>query len=131
MRASTQTTELLTAYYAAMEANRRDLLAGYYAQDMTLTFGNAAPIQGREAVVEAFGDVLDRVRSLAHDLVRVWEEEDGVVVLESLGRWTTRAGTVLEIPAATAITVVDGVFTDQRIWVDNAPVFAALEREGA
>ena len=38
---------------------------------------------------------------------------------------------MIEIKAASKITVVDGKFVDQRIYVDNAPLFEALERERA
>ncbi|MFC6066988.1 nuclear transport factor 2 family protein [Streptomyces ochraceiscleroticus] len=131
MRASTETVRLLTEYYAAMEANRPREFGSYYAEDMTLTFGNSPEIKGRENVVAAFREVLDRVASLGHDLVNAWEEEGGVVFFESIGRWILRGGTVIEIKAASKITIVDGKFVDQRIYVDNAPVFEALERESA
>ncbi|WP_164990957.1 nuclear transport factor 2 family protein [Streptomyces sp. GZWMJZ-114] len=131
MRASTGTVQLLTDYYAAMEANRPREFGSYYAEDMTLTFGNSSEIKGRENVVSAFREVLDRVASLGHDLVNAWEEEGGVVFFESIGRWTLRGGAVIEIRAASKITIVDGKFVDQRIYVDNAPVFEALERENA
>ncbi|MFG3151460.1 nuclear transport factor 2 family protein [Streptomyces sp. NPDC048219] len=130
MRASTETVRLLTEYYAAMEANRPRDFGSYYAENMTLTFGNSPEIQGRENVVSAFCDVLDKVASLGHELVNAWEE-DGVVFFESIGRWTLHGGTVIEIKAASKITIVDGKFVDQRIYVDNAPVFEALEQASA
>ena len=129
MRASTETVNLLTAYYAAMEGKDSKDYGSYYAADMTLTFGNSPEISGRENIISAFSDALEDVVSLGHDLVNVWEEEDGVVFFESLGRWTLRGGAVIEIKAASKITVVDGKFADQRIYVDNAPVFEALAQE--
>lgn len=129
MRASTETVELLTEYYAAMEANRPREFGSYYSEEMTLTFGNSPEIKGRENIISAFSAKLDEVVSLGHDLVNVWEEEGGVVFFESIGRWTLRCGTVIEIKAASKITIVDGKFVDQRIYVDNAPVSEALERE--
>ncbi|WP_442737965.1 nuclear transport factor 2 family protein [Streptomyces pseudogriseolus] len=131
MRASTEIVRLLTEYYAAMEANRPSEFGSYYAEDMTLTFGNSPEVRGRENVVSAFRAALDEVVSLGHDLVHVWEEEGGVVFFESVGRWVLRSGAVIEIKAASKITIVDGKFVDQRIYVDNAPVFEALERERA
>ncbi|MCX4647034.1 nuclear transport factor 2 family protein [Streptomyces sp. NBC_01446] len=131
MHASTETLRLLTEYYAVMEANRPHEFGSYYAEDMTLTFGNSPEVKGRENVVSAFRDALDDVASLGHDLVNVWEEEGGVVFFESIGRWTLHSGVVIEIKAASKITIVDGKFVDQRIYVDNAPVSEALERERA
>jgi ketosteroid isomerase-like protein len=129
MRASTETVTMLTEYYAAMEANSPREFGSYYAEDMTLTFGNSPEIKGRDKIISAFSDKLDEVVSLGHNLVNVWEEDGGVVFFESLGRWTLRSGAVIEIKAASRITIADGKFVDQRIYVDNAPVFEALERE--
>ncbi|KQU28472.1 hypothetical protein ASG69_10725 [Rhodococcus sp. Leaf225] len=114
-----------------MEANDPARFSAYYADDMTLTFGNSPQIVGREDIVAAFSSKLDHVESLGHELVEVWEEDGGVVFFESLGRWTLRNGEIVEIKAASKITIVDGKFVDQRIYVDNAPVDAALERERA
>ena len=129
MTASQATLDLLTEYYAAMETNDPLRYGAYYAEDMTLTFGNSPEVKGRDNVISAFNDALDKVVSLGHDLVNAWEEEGGVVFFESIGRWTLTSGVVIEIKAASKITVVDGKFVDQRIYVDNAPVFEALERE--
>jgi ketosteroid isomerase-like protein len=129
MRASTETVKMLTDYYAAMEANAPNEFSSYYAEHMTLTFGNSPEIKGRDDVTAAFSAKLDQVASLGHDLVNVWEEEGGVVFFESVGRWTLRGGEVLEIKAASKITILNGKFVDQRIYVDNAPVDQALTRE--
>ncbi|RAM37390.1 nuclear transport factor 2 family protein [Arthrobacter globiformis] len=129
MRASTETVRMLTDYYAAMEANSPAEFSSYYAEDMTLTFGNSPEIRGRNDITAAFSAKLDQVASLGHDLVNVWEEEGGIVFFESVGRWTLRGGEVLEIKASSKITILNGKFVDQRIYVDNAPVDDALKRE--
>lgn len=129
MRASTETSRMLTEYYAAMEAKDQRVFGSYYAEDMTLTFGNSPEVKGRDNIISTFNDALDKVVSLGHDLVNAWEEDGGVVFFESIGRWTLNNGVVIEIKAASKITVVDGKFVDQRIYVDNAPLFEALERE--
>jgi SnoaL-like domain len=131
MRATAETLKLLTDYYAAMEANNPQVFGSYYAENMTLKFGNSPQITGRHNVISAFSDVLDKVSSLGHDLVSAWEEEGGVVFFESIGRWTLRGGTVIEINAASKITLVDGKFVDQCIYVDNAPLAEAIEQEAA
>jgi hypothetical protein len=120
VHASQATIELLTEYYDAMETNEPGCYGTYYSDDMTLTFGNSPTIEGRENVIAAFAEVLKRVRSLHHDLVNVWEQDGGVVV------WNLFDGTKIAINACTVLTLVDGKFADQRIYVDNAPVFAAL-----
>jgi SnoaL-like domain len=127
--ASQATLDLLTEYYAAMETSDPLRYGGYYADGMTLTFGNSPTITGRENVIAAFAEVLGKVRSLHHDLVNVWEQDDGVILYESVGVWNLFDGTRISINACTVLTVCDGKFNDQRIYVDNAPLDAALARE--
>lgn len=127
MSVSQATSDLLVEYYAAMESNDPHRYGAYYADEMTLTFGNSPTITGRDNIVAAFTEVLSRVQSLHHDLVNVWEQADGVVVYESVGRWNLFDGTAVSINACTVLTVVGGRFTDQRIYVDNAPLFTALD----
>ena len=126
MRASQRTIDMLNEYYAAIEANDPDRFGMFYADDMTLTFANAPQTSGRTAAVTAFSGILDLVQSLHHDLVNVWEVDTGVVVYESVGEWNLHDGTKVSIGAGTVVTLVDGKFVDQRIYVDNAPVAAAL-----
>ena len=127
MSASQATRDLLVEYYAAMESNDPRRYGAYYSDEMTLTFGNSPTITGRENIVAAFTEVLSRVQSLHHDLVNVSEQADGVVVYESVGRWNLFDGTQVSINACTVLTIADGRFTDQRIYVDNAPLFTALD----
>jgi ketosteroid isomerase-like protein len=126
VQASQATIDLLTEYYGAMESNDPRRYGTYYADDMSLTFGNDPTITGRENVVAAFTEVLKRVRSLRQDVVNVWEQNGGVVIYESVGVWNLFDGRKIAINACTVLTLVDGKFADQRIYVDNAPVLAAL-----
>lgn len=123
-------TRFLETYFAAMETNDPAQYAAFYADHIQLRFGNEAPIRGRDAVVEAFGGVLGRVSSLHHDLVNVWTESGGVVIFESIGTWHLRGGGSVSVPACSVFTINDDLFTVLRIYVDNAPVFAALDAEG-
>jgi ketosteroid isomerase-like protein len=126
LQASQATIDLLDEYYGAMESNDPQRYGTYYADNMTLTFGNSPTITGRENVVAAFAEVLNRVQSLHHDLVNVWEQDGGVVVYESVGVWKLFDGRKISINACTVLTLTGWKFVDQRIYVDNAPVFAAL-----
>ncbi|WP_457253649.1 nuclear transport factor 2 family protein [Pedococcus sp. P5_B7] len=121
--------DLLTEYYAAMEAGDPAKFGSYYADNMTLTFGNSPTITGRQNVIDTMTAVLGTVRSLHHDLVNLWELDNGVVAYESIGVWNLFDGQQVSIPACTVLTIVEGKFTEQRIYVDNAPVDAALARE--
>lgn len=127
MRRSNQTTvDLLKDYFDAMEAKDLARLAAYYDDNITQTFANAPTITGRDAILERMASLLAKVKSLAHPLINVWQEDDGVIILEVTSVWHLHDDTVTEIDACSIFTVRDGKFTDQRIYVDNAPIDSAI-----
>ena len=121
-RADQATIDLLTDYFDAMEAKNFDRLGSYYADDVSLTFANAPTITGRDAMLDQMTTLLGKVKSLAHPLINVWQEDDGVVIFEVTSIWRFHDDTVIKINACSIFTLADGKFTDQRIYVDNAPV---------
>ena len=121
-RADQATIDLLTDYFDAMEAKDFDRLGAYYADDITQTFANAPTITGRDTMLAQMVDLLGKVKSLAHPLINVWQEDDGVVIFEVTSVWRFHDDTEVKINACSIFTIVDGKFTDQRIYVDNAPV---------
>ena len=125
-RASQATINVLTTYFDAMEAKDAERLGCSYAEDITLTFANTPTITGREKVLARMVDLLERVRSLAHKRVNVWEEDGGVVIFEVVSIWILNDGRVISINACSVFTLVDSKFVDQRIYVDNAPLDKAL-----
>ena len=121
-RADQATVDLLNDYFAAMEAKDFDRLGSYYADNITQTFANAPTITGRDTLLAQMGDLLGKVKSLTHPLINVWQEDDGVVVFEVTSIWRLHDNTKLSINACSIFTIVDGKFTDQRIYVDNTPI---------
>ena len=83
-RADQATIDLLTDYFQAMEVKDFDRLGAYYADDITQTFANAPTITGRDTMLANMVDLLGKVTSLAHPLINVWQEEDGVVISTSI-----------------------------------------------
>jgi hypothetical protein len=86
-----------------------------------LTFANAPTITGRDAMLNRMTTLLGKVKSLAHPLINVWQEEGGVVIFEVTSIWRFHDDREVKINACSIFTLVDGKFTDQRIYVDNAP----------
>jgi ketosteroid isomerase-like protein len=121
-RAEQATIDLLTDYFDAMEAKNFDRLGSYYTDDVSLTFANAPTITGRDAMLNRMTTLLGKVKSLAHPLINVWQEEGGVVIFEVTSIWRFHDDREVKINACSIFTAEDGKFTDQRIYVDNAPV---------
>ena len=121
-QADQATIDLLTDYFHAMEVQDFDRLGAYYAEDITQTFANAPTITGRATVLDRMVELLGTVTSLAHPLIHVWQVDDGVVIVEVTSVWHFHDDTVIQVNACSIFTLVDGKFTDQRIYVDNAPI---------
>lgn len=125
-RADQTTIDFLTEYFAVMEAKDYDRLADFFADDVSLTFANAPTVTGKDVVLAQLAAVGAKVDSLAHPLVDVWQEEDGVVLLEVDSVWRFADGVQTTIRACSIFTIVDRQFTDQRIYVDNSPIDSYL-----
>jgi limonene-1,2-epoxide hydrolase len=91
-----------------------------------LTFANAPTITGRDAMLNQMTIVLGKVESLAHPLIKLWQEDGGVVIFEGTSIWRFHDDREVKINACSIFTLVDGKFTEQRIYVDNAPVYPFL-----
>jgi ketosteroid isomerase-like protein len=115
------TIDLLTDYFDAIETKDQARLGSYYADNITQTFANAPTITGRDAVVEQMTNLLTKVKSLAHPLTNVWQEDGGVIIFEVTSIWHLHDDTEVKINCS-IFTLVDGKFTDQRIYVDNTPI---------
>jgi hypothetical protein len=98
-QADQATIDLLTDYFDAIEVKDHERLGSYYADNITLTFANAPTITGRDAVLKQMTTLLGKVKSLAHPLINVWQEDGGVVILEVTSIWRLHDDTVVEIKA--------------------------------
>ncbi len=125
-RADQSTVDFLTEYFAVMEKKDYESLADYYADDISLTFANAPTVTGKDVVLAQMAEIGDKIESLAHPLVNVWQEENGVVVFEVDSAWRFLNGVNVTIRACSIFTIDNGKFTDQRIYVDNSPINAYL-----
>lgn len=121
-RADQATIDLLTEYFAVMEAKDYGRLGDYLADDIRLTFANSPTVTGREIVRAQMAAIGAKVDSLAHPLVNVWQEDGGVVILEVDSVWRFPDGVETTIRACSIFTIDDGRFTDMRIYVDNGPI---------
>ena len=123
MIATKETVDFLVAYYAEMETGDQDRYGKYYADDISLTFSNNPPINGRDAVLDAYAGVLSSVKKVEHVFSNVWEEDEGTMIFEAKSIYHMPDGSMKETFAGAVFKVLDGKFVEQRIYVDMAPVF--------
>ena len=60
------TIDMLTDYFAAVQAKDSERIRSYYSDDMTLTFANAPTVTGAEAVMAQITTLFVKVESFAH-----------------------------------------------------------------
>lgn len=105
-----------------MESKDFHRLASFYANDVSLTFANSPQVVGKQVVLDQMVTIAGKVASLSHPLINVWQEDDGIVVFEVDSVWTFPDGVEATIRACSIFTIEDGLFTEQRIYVDNSPI---------
>ncbi|MEU0414532.1 nuclear transport factor 2 family protein [Streptomyces griseorubiginosus] len=121
-----ETVDLLNDYFGALEAKDFDRLRAFYADDVTLTFANHPTITGADHVLALMTDLAGKLERIEHRLLRVWQEGDGVVILEVRCVYHLNDGGVIEITACSVFAITDGKLADLRLYVDHAPVDAVL-----
>jgi ketosteroid isomerase-like protein len=97
--------------------------AAHLAEDVTMRFGNAEPIQGRDAVRNAWAEFCDGLDGVSHEPLRRWESDAGTVA-EANVTYTKKDGGTVTVPVTTIWTEADGGIDDYRIFIDLAPLFA-------
>ena len=97
--------------------------AAHLAEDVTMRFGSAEPIQGRDAVRDAWAEFCDGLDGVSHEGLRRWESEEGTAA-EANVTYTKKDGGTVTVPVATLWREGDGGITDYRIFIDLAPLFA-------
>jgi ketosteroid isomerase-like protein len=100
-----------------------DRFAAHLTDDVVMRFGNAEPIQGRDAARDAWAGFCEGIDGVSHALVGQWASESGIVV-EADVTYTRKDGGTVTVPVATIYRERDGEIADYRIFIDLAPLFA-------
>jgi hypothetical protein len=95
----------------------------HLAEDVTMRFGNAEPIRGREAAHDAWAGFCEGIDGVSHERLRSWESDAGTVA-EANVTYTKKDGGTVTVPVVTIYTEGDGGIDDYRIFIDLAPLFA-------
>jgi ketosteroid isomerase-like protein len=104
----------------SMEPER---FTAHLAQDVTMRFGNAEPIHGREAVRDAWAAFCRDLKGVKHDLEEQWTTDNATIV-EATVTYTRRDDSEISVPVVTIYRERGGEINDYRIYIDLAPLFA-------
>jgi ketosteroid isomerase-like protein len=109
--------------FTDIDSMEPDRFAAHLADDVTMRFGNADPVHGRDAVRDVWAQFCDGVDGVRHDPVERWEEERGTVV-EANVTYTRHDGSSVTVPVVTIYRERQGMIADYRVFIDLAPLFA-------
>jgi ketosteroid isomerase-like protein len=108
-------------YYSLVDAGDYEAAAACFTANASMRIANGEPIMGREAILATFHTGLAAVDAIAHEVLGLWEAPDGTVFFEVRVTYHFPDRSV-SLPGAVVCTVEDGLFKEQRIYVDFAPL---------
>ena len=110
--------------FADIDTMEPDAFARYLAEDVTMRFGNAPELRGRDACRRAWADFCDLVDGVHHDVVEVWEVDETTIAQTDV-TYTRKDGRDVTVPVVTIYrTGDDDLIADYRVFLDLTPVFA-------
>jgi limonene-1,2-epoxide hydrolase len=109
--------------FADIDSMDPERFAAHLAEDVTMRFGNAEPIHGREAVRDAWASFCQDLSGVEHELVEQWAT-DSATIVEARVTYTRTDDSQVTVPVVTIYRERAGEINDYRIYIDLAPLFA-------
>jgi ketosteroid isomerase-like protein len=109
--------------FSDIDSMEPERFTAHLAEDVTMRFGNADPIHGRDAVRDVWAGFCEGLDGVSHERLRRWESHEGSVA-EANVTYTKKDGSTVTVPVATIWRESDGGIVDYRIFIDLAPLFA-------
>src|SRR4051812_23221578 len=112
------TSDLTIAVLEAIDTLNAKSFAEFFAPDGKITFGNNAPIAGRETVEAATGAFLETIDAINHRIVNEWVVAEDVIVELSV-TYSRKDRRKVTIPVVAIWTYGDGgLITTYRVFFD-------------
>jgi limonene-1,2-epoxide hydrolase len=113
----------IRAIFDAFDAKDVSSLASFMTDDVRLRLGNAEPVEGKSAFVEAVNAFFASVAGFRHDIIDVWS--DGNTIIAELDVHYTRLdGAQVTVPGCNVFRLRDRSVADYRTYIDVTPVYA-------
>lgn len=109
--------------FADIDSMEPERFASHLANDVTMRFGNADPIRGRDAVRTAWANFCANLSGVHHDVVEQWTI-DATTIVEAEVTYTRGDDSKVTVPVVTIYRQRGGEINDYRIYIDLAPLFA-------
>ena len=109
--------------FAAFDSKDVSRLAGFVTDDVRLRLGNAEPVQGKPAFVEAVNAFIGSVGGFRHEVLNVWSDGDALIA-EFDVHYTRLDGDEVNVPCCNVFRLRDGSVAEYRSYIDATPVYS-------
>jgi ketosteroid isomerase-like protein len=114
--------ELVRRVFASFDAKDVSAFASFMTDDVRLRLGNAEPVQGKPAFVEAVNAFIGSVAGFRHEVLNVWSDGDAVTV-ECAVHYTRLDRHEVTLPCCNALRFHDSLVAEYRRYIDATPVY--------
>ena len=111
------------AIFGAFDAKDVSAFASFMTDDVRLRLGNAEPVQGKPAFVEAVSAFLASVTGFRHEVLNVWSDGDALIA-EFDVHYTRLDGREVILPCCNVFRLRDGLLAEYRSYIDASPVYS-------
>jgi ketosteroid isomerase-like protein len=110
-------TDHVRRMFAAFDSKDIGALAAFMTDDVRLRLGNAEPVEGKSAFVEAVNAFLASVTGFRHEVLNVWSDGDALIA-EFDVHYTRLDGREVTIPCCNVFRLRDGLVAEYRSYID-------------
>jgi ketosteroid isomerase-like protein len=111
------------AIFRAFDAKDLSAFATFMTDDVRLRLGNAEPVQGKSAFVQAVNAFLASVAGFRHEVLNVWSDGDALIV-EFDVHYTRLDGGEVTLPCCNVFRLRDALVAEYRSYIDATPVYS-------
>ncbi len=111
------------AVYDDVDRSDAVAFASHITPDGSMTFGNADPMVGRDAITEGIAQFFMLIDGLSHEIVECWAV-DRHVICDLMVTYRRKDGRSVTVPAVTIWEMDGDLVRDYRVYIDQTPVFA-------
>ena len=114
--------EWVESIYEALDAKDVDAFVSKLTPGAEVRFGNGAPVAGRVAVRDAFGEFFAAIDTASHAFTSQLRVDD-TLIIEQMITFTRRDGGAVVLPAVTIFELTEGKADRMQTYIDVSPVF--------
>jgi ketosteroid isomerase-like protein len=116
-------SDRVRAIFATFDAKDVSALAAFMTNDVRLRLGNAEPVQGKSAFVEAVNAFLASVAGFRHEVLNVWSDGDALIA-EFDVHYARLDGGEVTLPCCNVFRLRNGLVAEYRSYIDATPVYS-------